>query len=143
MRSQGSPMTDDRAAIEATIRSYAAAWAGRDRHAWLSTFGDDATQEDPAGDRVRRGQADIARFWDDAMARYRSIEIVPREIYIVGREAAMVWTINGTTAEGPVTFAGVDVFCFDDAARITSVRAFWDRAALHAQFERLGTMRAP
>jgi hypothetical protein len=86
---------------------------------------------------MARGRVEIGDFWDRAMARYHAIEIVPREIFVVGAEAAMVWTINGVTSEGRVSFDGVDVFCFDATAKITSVRAFWDRAALHSQFERL------
>jgi uncharacterized protein (TIGR02246 family) len=127
----------DHAAVKATIQAYAAAWAARDREAWLQTFATDATQEDPVGDPVRRGHAEIGEFWDRSMGRYHSIEIVPRELFVAGCEAVMVWTINGVTPEGVVGFDGVDVFRFDDAARITSVRAFWDRPALHAQFERL------
>ena len=65
------------------------------------------------------------------MARYQSIEIVPREIFVVDREAAMVWTINGVTDEGAVSFDGVDVFQFDDGDLISSVRAFWERTSLH------------
>jgi hypothetical protein len=71
------------------------------------------------------------------MARYTSIEIVPREIFVIGHEAAMVWTINGVTEAGAVSFGGVDVFRFDDAGLISSVRAFWERDALHGQFQRL------
>jgi len=51
-------------ALEATIRAYAAAWAARDREAWLRTFATDATQEDPVGDPVRRGHHEIGGFWD-------------------------------------------------------------------------------
>jgi hypothetical protein len=47
--------------------------------------------------------------------RYQSIEIVAREIFVIGHEAAMVWTINGVTDEGAVSFDGVDVFQSDDA----------------------------
>ena len=71
------------------------------------------------------------------MARYESIEIVPREIFVIGHEAAMVWTINGVTDEGAVSFDGVDVFRFDDAGCISSVRAFWQRGSLQRQFQRL------
>src|SRR4030095_17028121 len=125
--------------LETTIRAYAEAWAARDRDAWLRTFAADATQEDPIGDPVRRGQAEIGKFWDREMARYKAIEIVPRDIFVIGRgrEAAMVWTINGMTDEGAVSFDGVDVFRFDDADRITSVRAFWPRGSLQLQFQRL------
>ena len=119
--------------LERTIAAYAAAWKARDRDAWLGTFAADATQEDPVGDPVHRGIDEIGRFWDNAMERYEFIEIVPREIHVAGHEAAMVWTINGRVPEGDVTFDGVDVFTFDADARITSVRAYWSREALHRQ----------
>ena len=121
----------ERAVLETTIRAYAASWAARDREAWLRTFATDATQEDPVGVPVRRGHREIGESWDREMARYRSIEIVPREIFVIDHEAAMVWTMNGVTAEGPVSFDGVDVFRFDDAGLISSVRAFWERSSLH------------
>lgn len=126
----------DRSVIEETVRAYAAAWLANDRDAWLATFAEDATQEDPVGDVVRRGRREIGTFWDRAMASYSTLEIVAREIFVVGSEAAMVWTINGKRAEGSVSFHGVDVFRFDEAGRILRVRAFWERAALRAQLER-------
>jgi steroid Delta-isomerase len=127
----------DQTAIEATIRAYAAAWAARDREAWLRTFAVDATQEDPVGGPVRRGRNEIGEFWDREMARYKSIEIIPRDVIVIGREAVMVWTINGATTEGAVSFTGVDVFHLDEGDRITSVRAFWHRASLHDQLAQL------
>ena len=129
-------MTDEMA-VEATIRAYAAAWAARDREAWLRTFAADATQEDPVGGPIRRGYDEIGGFWDREMARYRSIEIIPREVFVIGREAVMVWTINGVTSEGAVSFSGVDLFHFDEDDRIASVRAFWQRASLQRQLAQL------
>ena len=120
----------DRTAIEKTIRAYAGAWAARDREGWLETFTDRATQEDPVGERTRCGRGEIGEFWDGAMSSYKSIEILPRNIFVNGREAAMEWTINAAIPEGSITFNGVDVFIFDEAARIVSVRAYWERAAI-------------
>jgi steroid Delta-isomerase len=117
----------DRQTIEATIRAYAAAWGAGDREGWLDTFAESATQEDPVGSRVRRGRSEIGEFWDTAMAAFDSIEIVPRDIFVVGDEAAMEWTISAVAGRGGVTFAGVDVFTFDEACRIASVRAYWER----------------
>ena len=134
-------MADD-SAIETTVRAYVAAWAARDREAWLRTFDANATQEDPVGDTVRSGHEEIGAFFDQAMMRYESIEIVPREVYVVGHEAVMVWTINGVIEAGAVSFDGVDVFRFDSAARITAVRAFWSRASLHSQLSQLREMRS-
>jgi len=71
------------------------------------------------------------------MARYKSIEIIPRDVIVIGREAVMVWTINGATPEGAVSFNGVDLFHFDEGDLITSVRAFWQRASLYGQLEQL------
>lgn len=127
----------ERAVLEATIRAYAASWAARDREAWLGTFATDATQEDPVGVPVRRGHREIGEFWDREMARYQSIEIVPREIFVIGPEAAMVWTINGVTDDGAESFDGVDVFRFDEAGLISSVRAFWERSWLGRRSQRL------
>lgn len=117
------------------IRAYAASWAARDREAWLRTFATEGSQEDPVGGPVRRGHREIGEFCDREMARYRSIEIVPREIFVIDHEAAMVWTINGVTDHDPVSFDGVDVFQFDDAGLISRVRAFWERSSLHRHNE--------
>jgi steroid Delta-isomerase len=141
-RDPRAPKVIERTVLEAVIRAYAASWAARDREAWLRTFAADATQEDPVGVPVRRGHREIGEFWDREMARYRSIEIVPREIFVIDHEAAMVWTINGVTGEVPVSFDGVDVFRFDEAGLISSVRAFWERTSLHRQSQnrpRLGS----
>jgi steroid delta-isomerase len=123
--------------LETTIRAYASSWAARDRGAWLRTFAPDAIQEDPVGVPVRRGHREIGGFWDREMARYQSIEIVPREIFVVGHEAAMVWIINGVTEEGSVSFDGVDVFQFDAAGLISSVRGFWERSSLQRRILRV------
>jgi steroid delta-isomerase len=116
--------------IEHAVRRYAAAFAARDREGWLATFAEDATQEDPVGDGVRRGREEIGAFWDRAMAAYPSLEIVPRDIFVNGREAAMEWTIHAATPAGSIAFDGVDVFVFDEAALIVSIRAFWERGRI-------------
>jgi hypothetical protein len=62
------------------------------------------------------------------MTAYQSIEIVPRNVFVIGNEGSMEWTITALAVLGAVKFAGVDVFTFDDAGLITSVRAYWERA---------------
>lgn len=115
-----------RAAIEQTIRTYAAAWKARDRETWLDTFAEGATQEDPVGSGVRVGREEIGAFWDRAMEQYPSVEIVPRRIVITGQEAAMIWTVDATSASRRRTLEGVDVFTFDEEARIVRVRTYWE-----------------
>jgi uncharacterized protein (TIGR02246 family) len=117
---------DDPADITALIRRYAAAWRAGDREAWLDTFCDDATQEDPIGDGVRRGRDGIGGFWDRGMAGCEWLEIQARAIHVAGGEAALEWTIVERVDDGYVTFDGVDVFTFRDGL-IATVRAYWSR----------------
>lgn len=113
------------------LERYAAAWENNDRGAWLATFAEDAMQEDPVGGGIRRGRTEIGAFWDDAMSSYRSLAITPREIYLTGGEAAMVWRITAELDEGWRVFGGVDVFRFDATPLITSVRAYWEHEDRH------------
>jgi len=115
--------------INELLERYAAAWAAGDRAAWLATFAPDATQEDPVGRGVRRGHEEIGGFWDDAMRDYRSVAILPRQIFVSASEAAMVWRIAAELEEGWRVFDGVDAFTVDDTPLITGVRAYWESEA--------------
>ena len=119
----------DPEAVRSLVRRYAAAWAACDREAWLSTFAEGATQEDPVGEGTRTGRDEIAVFWDRAMSTYDIIEIRERAIHVAGSEAALEWSIVARRADEWIVFDGVDVFTCDEEPLITSVRAFWERAA--------------
>jgi steroid delta-isomerase len=117
----------DRDRIEATIRSYSSAWAMRDRAQWLAAFRDDATQEDPIGGVVRRGHDAIGAFFDDGVRHWSDgLTITPERIYVLGHEAAMVWRIDASRPGEAIEFEGIDVFTFDEDARIATVRAYWE-----------------
>lgn len=117
----------ERDAIEGTIRSYCAAWERRDRAQWLAAFCDDATQEDPVGGVIRRGREAIGSFFDDGIEYWSSgLTITPERIHVLGVEAAMVWRIDAARPEERIEFEGVDVFTFDEAAHIATVRAYWE-----------------
>jgi steroid delta-isomerase len=109
------------------VVEYAAAWAADDRDRWLATFADDATQEDPVGEGVRRGRDEIGGFWDTAMSNYDALEIRVRAVHVNGDEAALEWTIVAANGQEWTTFDGVDVFTFTDGPLIASVRAYWER----------------
>jgi steroid delta-isomerase len=115
-------------AIRSTIADYVRAFAEKDRELWLRVFTPDAMQEDPIGSGQLLGYEQIGSFWDKAFAANQSIQLVPREIYVCGSEAAMVWSITARRHEGGSRrLSGVDVFSFDGDARIRAVRAFWQR----------------
>jgi hypothetical protein len=108
---------------------YTAAWASADRDGWLSTFSEEATQEDPVGEGVRTGREEIGHFWDRAIASYDGIEIRQRALHIVGTEAALEWTVIAKDGDEWVVFDGVDVLTFEPGPLplIASVRAYWER----------------
>lgn len=115
------------AAIRSVIAQYCDAWRDKDRDAWLATFGETATQEDPIGEGVRVGRDAIGAFWDRAHSSYDEIEIRQRGLHVVGDTAALEWTIIARAGEERVVFDGVDVFTFDAAPTIMSVAAYWER----------------
>ena len=118
------PSRDD---VVRTIEAYCAAWAARDRAAWLRAFAVDATQEDPIGGGVRRGHDEIGAFFDEGLAHWSDgLVITPERVHVVEHEAAMVWRIGAARPGERIEFEGVDVFTLDDEARITTVRAYWD-----------------
>jgi steroid delta-isomerase len=97
----------------------------------LNTFSEAATQEDPVGEGVRRGRAEIAEFWDRAVESYDEIELRARSLHVVGSEAALEWTIVARDRDEWVVFDGVDTFSFEAGPLISSVRAYWQREGRH------------
>ena len=120
-------MVPSRDEVVRTIEGYCASWSARDREAWLAAFAVDATQEDPIGGGVRRGLDEIGAFFAEGLAHWsHGLTITPERIHVAGHEAAMVWRIDAARPGERIEFEGVDVFTFDDEARITSVRAYWE-----------------
>jgi steroid delta-isomerase len=121
----------DRDQIDKTIDAYLASFTALDRDAWLACFGPDAWIEDPIGSELRRGRDGIAAFWDEIHVIPDSIELwVTGPRVIVGHEAVL--NLEARPSLGGDTYAldVVDVITFDDDARITSFRAFYESGSL-------------
>ena len=117
--------------IRATIESYVARFSAGDKEGWLDLFAPGATVEDPVGSDVRTGRDELGDFWDlvHGMADELSLRIIG-PLKVVGHEAAFgqqaVTVLAGTRFGVDI----IDVMTFDDAARITTMRAFWDAAEM-------------
>jgi steroid delta-isomerase len=121
----------DRASIQKTIDSYLAAFTANDRASWLDCFADGAWIEDPVGTPRRHGRDEIGAFWDESHTVPDSIELRSLGITtIVGAEAA--FTMQARPNLGGETYAidVIDVMTFDDDAKITTMRAFFDPTAM-------------
>jgi steroid Delta-isomerase len=121
----------DRASIQKTIDNYLAAFTANDREGWLDCFADDAWIEDPVGTPRRVGREAIGAFWDETHTVADSIELRSLGITtIVDSEAA--FTMQARPKLGGETYAIdiIDLMTFNDDAKVTTMRAFFDPAAM-------------
>ena len=124
-------MSADADTIRATIDRYTGSFSAGDRDGLLACFADDAWIEDPVGTPRREGKASIGQFFDENQALADSVELRRTgPVRVVAGEAAFPMqarpSIGGTT----YCIHIIDVMTFDDAGRITTMRAFWDPAAM-------------
>lgn len=117
----------DRAAVQKTIDSYLAAFTAGDREAWLACFADGAWIEDPVGTPRRTGRDEIGAFWDESHAVPDSVELRSLGLTnIIGAEAAFTMQARPDLGGEVYALDVIDVMTFDDDARITTMRAFFD-----------------
>lgn len=120
----------DAASIIAAIKAHCQTLSDHDKGGWLSLWADDAVLEDPVGVDTYRGLEGIrTTFWkmvEDLSPMKLWLE---REIIVCGHEAIAI--LQGVvTREGSMQHVGplVDHFTFNDAGKISMMRAFWKYA---------------
>jgi steroid delta-isomerase len=124
-------MTADDDTIRARVDAYTAAFSAGDRAAYVDCFAADAWIEDPVGTPVRTGAEAIGAFFDESSGLAETIELRRTgSVRVAAGEAAFPMqarpTIGGTVFAVDI----IDVMTFDDDGRITTMRAFWDPAAM-------------
>jgi steroid Delta-isomerase len=120
----------DPAEIEATIERYWATFSAGDRDGWLALFADDATIEDPVGTPLREGTEAIGAFFDQSQQMTDRITLEGCTVQVCGHEAAFHMQIRPVIGGSEYRLDAIDVMTFDDEARITSMRAFFDPAKM-------------
>jgi steroid delta-isomerase len=111
--------------MRATVDAYVAAYAANDRDALLALFAPDTEWTDPVGTPTHHGAAGVAEFWDTTRAFVDSIVLRPLHVHVCGNEAALVMEIHSVVGGAGMVLDAVDVFTFDDDARILTGRAYW------------------
>ncbi len=118
----------DAAAIRETIHTYCDRFT-TDREGWLDLFADDATVEDPIGSDPSVGKDAIGAFWDMTHGLADKVTLTPSSyVKVAGNEAAFAMDARMESADGVNGMQIIDVMTFDDDAKITSQRAYWDFA---------------
>jgi steroid delta-isomerase len=114
--------------IRSTIDAYVDGYTRGDREAVVSLFAPDAELHDPVGAPVHTGADAIRAFWDQVRSLTETLKLVPEEIVVCGDEAVLVMTTEAGTEGAGMRLHVVDTFEFDDAGKITRLKAYWDMA---------------
>jgi steroid delta-isomerase len=121
----------DAADIKATIERYWAAFTADDRDGWLGCFADSAWIEDPVGSPRRDTKESIGAFFDESHAMADSIALVPGDVLnVCGTEAAFTMQARPTIGGAQYVVDIIDAMTFDDDAKITTMKAYWDPSAM-------------
>jgi steroid delta-isomerase len=118
--------------VRAVVDAYVDSYRRNDKQACIDLFAADAVWHDPVGEPPHVGHEGVGKFWDQARALAKSIELVPSDVIVCANQAAMVFEIHVmlATSEGepPATMImdAVEVFVIDDDGKISELRAYWD-----------------
>lgn len=122
--------------MESTVKQYFAASRNSDNkvESMVSCFAEDGVSHDPAEGSARQGHAELRQFFQGIARLFQTVELQEEFISITGNEAAVKWKGQGISQNGTiVTFEGIDLFQFNAAGKIQSMRAYWNPAALLAK----------
>ena len=119
----------DKDALIAAVDRYTKAFG--DRAGYLACFAPDATVEDPVGSPVRRGLEAIGQFWDDQHGLADDVRLERTgPVRVAAGEVAFPMQAVVTMGGADMVLPIIDVMTFDDEARITSRRAYFDMGDL-------------
>ena len=114
----------DYATAKRVCETYTRSLEASDLETLLDLFADDASIEDPVGTPLREGKEVLRAFYAEACQGVAKAELTgsPR---LAGNEVAFPFTVTAGTPEQEVTINIIDVFRFNDAGKVATMRAFW------------------
>jgi steroid delta-isomerase len=124
-------MPADATSIRSAVDGYCAAFTAGDRDAYVGLFAPDAWIEDPVGTPRHEGHDAIGTFFENARGMAESIELRRTgPVRVAAGECAFPMQARPVLGEATYVVDIIDVMTFDDDARITTMRAFWDPAEM-------------
>ena len=114
----------DYATAKRVCETYTRSLEASDLETPLDLFADDASLEDPVGTPLREGREGLRAFYAEACQGVAKAELTgsPR---LAGNEVAFPFTVTAGTPEQEITINIIDVFRFNDAGKVATMRAFW------------------
>jgi steroid delta-isomerase len=120
--------------IATVVKEYFAALRAMDQQAWVNTFAEGATSNDPVGAPPIIGHQRLGEFFQTITAAFKEVGLTEDDVFIAGNGAAVKWTGRGISKQGrKVRFAGIDVFAINEAGKIERLDAYWNPAEMVAQ----------
>lgn len=109
--------------ISDTVVAYLAAVASGDAAAITALYAEDGTLEDPAGTPPRAGHEAIREFYGAIAGADITAELLT--LRVGGDTAAFHFRITTKAGEQSYVVEPIDVMTFNEAGKITSMRAIW------------------
>ncbi|MEM6399577.1 MAG: nuclear transport factor 2 family protein [Cyanobacteria bacterium P01_D01_bin.116] len=120
--------------IESIVNSYLANISAMNAEGWIENFAKDALSYDPVGEPPTLIHEGFQEFIGQLKAVFTKLEATKENLFIAGKEAALKWTMQGTSkTQKVVTFEGITIFEINDAGKIQTTRAYWDPKTIVAQ----------
>ncbi|MBW2382240.1 MAG: nuclear transport factor 2 family protein [Deltaproteobacteria bacterium] len=114
--------------IRNVMQSYIKALSAGDVESILDLYADECTVEDPVGGTILRGRESLQSFYS-ATAPALYVEITG-PICVASNQCAAPLVAELTTPDAKMYADVIDVMSFNDAGKITSMRAYWSPAEL-------------
>lgn len=108
----------------AVADSYLQSLNEKNLHGILSLYADSATVEDPVGSKIVSGKEAVRQFYTGAVT-YDLVLTRTGPVRVAGMEAAFPFDLKMKINGALMITNIIDVFRFDEAGKIVSMRAFW------------------
>ena len=112
--------------MRSAVENYVDASNRNDKSAVLDLFAENTEWFDPVGQPPHAGRAGVGEFFDQTRTMADKIEMRLHDVITCGNEAVMVFEIHATIGGNTMIMDGVETFEFDDDAKFSRVKAYWD-----------------
>jgi hypothetical protein len=116
----------DRESIVEAVRTYCRTETEKDRDGWMALFDPEIVHEDPVGYATRRGFGGLGELWGMIVGSEVDLRLID-DVIVCGNEAiGIMESLTGPSEARRKTGPIIDHFIFNDAGKITSLRAFYN-----------------
>lgn len=111
--------------VKGWAEAYRVAWEQADSEAAAGLFTEDATYRSNIYEEPHRGREGVIDYWTGVTSAQSNVTVIMGEPVVAGNRADVeFWTTMGVEG-APITLAGCLLLDFDDNAKCTALREYW------------------